>query len=90
MKPTSESDAQTIDVHSSYPYADKVTLTAKNLNVDKQGKFYQELIFSPVNPDTSKTLEFNFELSITMHEDSVVKLTSLLLNASFNLSAEAL
>jgi hypothetical protein len=91
LKPNAESDTQPIEVYTSTdPYGSEVTLKAKNLNGANQGKFYQELIFSPTNPDTSKSLEFKFKLLITMHEKSLIQLTSLRLDSNLNLAADAL
>jgi hypothetical protein len=91
LKPATKSDSQPIEVYNGpYPYANEVTIVAKNLNVASQGKFYQELLFSPTNPDKSKPLEFEFKLLITMHESSLIQLTSLKLDSHFNLGANAL
>jgi hypothetical protein len=91
LKPNAESDSQPIEVYTSTdPYGSEVTLKAKNLNGASQGRFYQELIFSPTNPDTTKSLEFKFKLLIIMHEKSLIQITSLRLDSNLNLAADAL
>jgi DNA-binding HxlR family transcriptional regulator len=90
IKPSVESDSKLAQVYSSsYPYANEVIIVEKN-NPAVQGTFYQELIFSPINPNLSKPLEFYFNLSVTMHENSLIQLTSLKLEKNITLSADAL
>ncbi len=90
LKPTSEADSQLIELSTSYPYANEVTLKVNHVNIEKLGEFYRELIFSPINPDNSKLLEFNFRLLISMHENSIIQLTSLVLDSQINLVADKL
>jgi hypothetical protein len=91
LKPPVESDSQPARLYTRpYPYATEVVLEATNLNQLKQGRFYQELIFSPTNPNLTQPLEFYFNLTITMHENSLIQLTSLKLEQNITLNADQL
>jgi DNA-binding HxlR family transcriptional regulator len=90
LKPNPKSNSELADVYSNpYPDGNDVTIISNN-NVANQGRFYQELIFSPTNPDLSKPLEFYVNLSITMHESSLIQLTLLKLESNITLNAKAI
>ncbi len=91
LKPTYPSNKYNIECYASpQPYATETMLSAKNLHLASDEGFYQELVFSPTNPDLSIPLEFYFSLSIVMHENSLIQLTSLQLGNSIALNATAL
>lgn len=90
LKPNTESNSQLADVYSNlYPNGNDITLISNN-NVANQGKFYQELVFSPTNPDLSEPLEFYINLSIAMHENGLIQFTSLRFEGNITLNASAL
>lgn len=69
----------------------KVVMIAKNLSelTYTNSGYYQQFIFTTI-PNLSETLELYFDLSVAMHKESIIQLTSLKLDEAVTLNANKL